>query len=67
MQEQKASPINLMLLLIIRYQHHKKVHYSLKVFFFLNRVPIYFHYLCTEILIQVVHVSGNRSLLDYKD
>lgn len=67
MQEQKASPINLTLLLAISYLHHKKVHYSAGVFLFLYRVFTNFHYLCTEILIQVVHVSGNRSLLDYKD
>lgn len=45
----------------------QKVHYPLKVFLFLYRVLTYFHYLRNEILIQVVHVSGNRSLLDYKD
>ena len=45
----------------------EKVHYPLKVFLFLYRVLTYFHYLRNEILIQVVHVSGNRSLLDYKD
>lgn len=44
-----------------------KVHYPPKVFLFLYTVFTYFHYLCTEILIQVVHVSENRSLLDYKD
>lgn len=67
MQKQKASPINLMLILIISYQHHKKVHYSAGVFLFLYRVFTNFHYLCNEILIRIVHVSENRSLLNYKD
>lgn len=67
MQEQKASPINLLLSLVISNLHHKKVHSSPEVFLFLYTVSTYFHYLCIEILIQVVHVSGNRSLLDYED